>query len=248
MSDAVSAGKLARRAMAFNKDSAMARAARGFVEFDLDNENFAAAADLKKAVEIEPDLAVAHLWYGSVLLWLGDPRPARTELESASSLDSSLPDLDYLLALDFYMSRDYKNAIAFGKLAIGDEWSSTASHLLLAAAHEESGQYESAIADVRLLTSSSSELLAASCTRAHVYASMGERGRSAQELKVVERLSAQYRYRPVLTAVAYVANDQPDQAFAWLSRLPQSDRRLFGLDPRLDFLRRDHRFVQWLHG
>jgi len=183
-----------------------------------------------------------------VLLWQGNPRLARIELERAERLDSRLPSLYYLLALDFYMSRDYKNAVAFGKLALSDQWSTQPGSYLLAAAHEQAGQYESAIHDVRHFSSSPSDALAVTDTLTHVYASMGDRTRSQRELRAVERLSRRYQYRPVLTAIAYLANGQLDEAFAWLSRLPQSDRRLFALDPRFDPIRHDRRFEHWLHG
>jgi DNA-binding winged helix-turn-helix (wHTH) protein/tetratricopeptide (TPR) repeat protein len=248
VSCAVMAEKLSQRALALDRTSAMAHAAKGFIEYDLDGDNRSAAADLKQAVEKEPDLAIAHEWYGAALLWQGDLGPARTELERANELDPSLPSVDYLLALDFYMGRDYKDAIAFGNLAATNEWTADGSHLLLAAAHEEAGQYASAIKEARQLSSSPSDVLAVSGTLAQVYRSMGERTRAEQELKTVERLCQRYQQRPLLTALAYASNGQLDQAFAWLSRLGQSDRPLFALDPRLDLLRHDPRFARWLRG
>ncbi|MDQ6824725.1 MAG: winged helix-turn-helix domain-containing protein [Candidatus Eremiobacteraeota bacterium] len=216
VTDSVKAWKLSQQALALDPNSAEALAVKGFIEFDLDGDNRAAAADLGRAVKIQPDLAVARVWYGAVLLWEGKPLAARVELERASALDSRLPSLDYLLALDFYMSRDYKNAIAFAKLATADEWAGDFSRFLLAAAHEEAGQYQLAIKDVQNLSTSPSEALAVSGTLAHVYASMGNYALARRELGAVERLSERYRHRPVLTAVAYIANERPDEAFAWL--------------------------------
>lgn len=248
VADALTAEQLSQRAVALDGTSGVARAVRGFVEYDLDGDNRAAAEDLRSAIADQPDLALAHLWYGAVLMWQGDLGSGRAQLERASNLDTTLTSVDYLLALDFYMSRDYKAAIAYGRLAQGDEWLGDVSHLLLAAAHEQDRQYPSAIRDLQALSSSPSDVLAVSSTLAHVYASMGQQSRAEQELKVVERLSERYRQRPLLTALAYSANGRPDEAFAWLSRLPPSDRPLFSHDPRLDVLRRDRRFAQWLHG
>lgn len=248
VADVVRAGKLSQRAMALGPNSAEALAVKGLIEFDLDGNNRAAAAELRRAVTIEPDLAVAHGWYGAVLLSEGELLSARVELERAAGLDSGLPGLNYFLALDFYMSRDYKNAIAFGKLATADPWPGDFSRFLLAAAHEEAGQYQLAIKDVQNLSTDPSEALAVSGTLAHVYASMGKYALARQELITVERLSERYRYRPLLTAIAYVANGRSDEAFAWLSRLPRSDRTLYALDPRFDPLRHYSRFARWLHG
>jgi hypothetical protein len=100
---------------------------------------------------------------------------------------------------------------------------------------------------VKQLSSGPTEAIAISGTIAHVYASMGDRARARKALGVVERLSGRFQQRPVLTALAYVANDHPDEAFAWLSRLSEGDRKVFALDPRFDPLRHDRRFQQWLH-
>lgn len=248
IADAFAAGRLARRALALDGSSPDAIAVKGYIEYDLDGDNAAAAADLRRAVGLAPDLAVAHLWYGAALLWQGQQRAARVELQRAASLDSGLPGLYYLLALDYYMSHDYGDAVAFGRLATTDDWTQGYARFLLAAAHDEAGQYSSAIGDVRPASSSVSEALAASSTLAHVYAAMGRRASARRELRTVERLSSRFGSRPLLTAVAYAANERPNEAFAWLSRLPRSDRKLFALDLRLDPLRRDPRFAVWLHG
>ena len=244
----LAAEKLSQHAVSLDRTSAIAHAAKGFVEFDLDGNIRAAADDLKQAVGDEPDLAVAHLWYGAILLWQGDLGRARVELQRASNLDVTLPSIDYLLALDYYMSRDYENAIAYAKLDKDDFFSSEAAPLLIAAAHEEARQYPLALHDIQQLTGDPSTALAARGTRAYVYASMGERMRADHELQAVERLTQKDQDHPLLVALAYSANGRSDEAFAWLARMPLSDRALFALDPRLDLLRHDRRFVQWLHG
>lgn len=244
----LAAEKLSQRAVSLDHTSAIAHAAKGFVEFDLDGDNRAAADDLKQAVVDEPDLAVAHLWYGAILLWQGNLGLARSELQRASNLDVTLPSINYLLALDYYMSRDYENAIAYAKLDKGDFFSSEAAPLLLAAAHEEAKQYPLAIHDIQNLAVDPSNALAASGTLAHVYASMGQQTRAGRELQAVELLSEKNQDYPLLVALAYSANGRPNEAFAWLGRMPLSDRTLFALDPRLDLLRHDRRFARWIHG
>lgn len=244
----LAAEKLSQRALKLDAASGLAHAARGFVEFDVDGDIGAADRDLAKAVSEAPDLAVAHLWYGAELLWQGNLRSARNELERAGNLDDSLPSVDYLLALDYYMSRDYQDAIAYARLDQGDAWTTEAKPLLLAAAHEGARQYVLALRDVKQLPSQPSASLAASGALAHVYASMGLSASAHRELASVEQLSARSKDHPFLVALAYCANGRKSEAFAWLSHLPRFDRALFALDPRLDPLRRDPRFVRWLHG
>lgn len=245
--EAVNAERLSRQAIALKNASGVAHAARGFVEYDTDGDFAAAASDLRQAIALEPDLAVAHSWYGAVLLWQGDLVTARHELERASTLDATLPNLAYLLALDSYMSRDYPVAIAYAKIVQPDSLFVEPAELLLAAAHEQTHQYPAAIRDIERMRSASSDL-GARGELAHIYASMGDTAKARSELKVVERLAHAGQSRPLITALAYSANNRLDEAFAWLFQMPMVDRRLFSHDPRLDVLRGDHRFARWMHG
>ncbi|HLJ83348.1 MAG TPA: winged helix-turn-helix domain-containing protein [Candidatus Eremiobacteraceae bacterium] len=248
VADSAHADWLAYHVLANHRDSAAALAAKGFVEFDIDGAFAAATRDLRRAEHLDPQSAPSYIWYGSVLLWQGRLSAAREQLSHATRLDSSLPSLDYLLAWDYYFSRDFDNAIAFAKLAIADPWTENAGRLLLAAADEGAGRFKPAIAAVADLAPGPTDDIAASATRAHVYATMGDRVDAARELRTVERLSERYKQRPLLTAVAYLANGRLDETFAWLSRLSQIDRTVLEMDPRLDRARQDPRFSKWLHG
>jgi DNA-binding winged helix-turn-helix (wHTH) protein len=245
---AVGAEKLSRQAVATDPKSAIGRAARGFVELDTDGDLDAAAADLRFAVAADPNLSVAHNWYGAVLLYQGDLAGAQWELTKTTSLDSTLPGTNYLLALDYYLSRDYQDAIAYAKLETSSAWFSQPACMLLAAAHEETGQYALALGDARQLHANDDDALVSSSALAQIYASMGWHERARSELAVVERLAATDPAHPLVVALAYAANEHPSEAFAWLSRMPQSSRTFAGLDPRLDPLRHDPRFSHWIHG
>ena len=239
---------IAHHPLATARSSSEALAAKGFVEFDIDGDFVAATRDLRHAEVLDSQNANAYLWYGAVLLWQGKLAPARAQLLRATRLDTALPGIDYLLAWDYYFSRDFGNAIAFAKLAVSDPFSVDEARLLLAAADEQAGRFAPAIAAVAELTPGPTDDIAASATRAHVYAEMGDNVDAARELRTVERLTARYKQRPLLTALAYLANGRLDETFAWLSRLSQYDRTILAMDPRLDPLRRDPRFAHWLHG
>jgi DNA-binding winged helix-turn-helix (wHTH) protein len=248
VADGARADWLAYHVLASHTNSAEALAAKGFVEFDIDGAFAAATRDLRRAEHLDPQNAPAFMWYGSVLIWEGKLSAARAQLSRATRIDASLPSLDYLMAWDYYFSRDFSNAIAFARLAIADPWTENAGRLLLAAADEGAGRFKPAIDAVANLAPGPTDVIAACATRADVYATMGDRVDAARELRTVERLSERYQQRPLLTAVAYIANGKLDEAFAWLSRLSQIDRTVLEMDPRLDRARHDPRFSQWLHG
>ena len=248
VADADAANRLADESVALDARSPMALAARGFVEWDLDADNDGAVADLAASVAADPTIPVARMWYGNLLMWRGEASAAHRQLQLAADADPTLPGIDYAVGFDDYLLRDYPDAAAYAKIAIGDPWTAAESHLLLAAAYDEEHRFGAAIGALQTMSHVASTELAVSGTLAHVYASMGERARARAELARVERLSTEFQGRPVLTAVAYAANGLPDEAFAWLSRLPAADRAAFALDPRFDTLHGDPRFKRWLHG
>ncbi len=248
VTDAVNAQRLAARAVAVDASSPIAFAARGFVEYDLLSENERARGDLAKAVAGDPNFGPSRKWYGAVLLWSGDLAGGRAQLMRAQALDPGLPALDYLLALCAYMSRRYDEAASFAVLALDDPLSGDANRLLMAAAYDEAHRYGAAIAALHGVSDSPSDALAKNGALAHIYASMGADARARQAVAVVRRLSNWEIQRPVLAAIAYASVGDSDDAFASLSQLSASDRRLFAMDPRLDALRKDRRFASWLRG
>ena len=245
---AAMAQRLAALAMQIDPASAPARAARGFIEFDLIGDNDAAVHDLRSAVAAAPDFAPAQLWYGSALLWQGDIAGARAPLARAAALDPGLREAPYVLALDAYFARDYKTAIAYGRIAMSDPWTDIEARLLVAAAAQEARDYADALAIADRRTDDVSGRLANEATLVTIYSAMGDRARTAAALRRVEALTRLYRERPVITAAAYLAGGRVDDALAWLSRLSSSDRRLYSLDPRFDRIRHDRRFIAWSHG
>ncbi|HKW45142.1 MAG TPA: winged helix-turn-helix domain-containing protein [Candidatus Eremiobacteraceae bacterium] len=248
VADASRADWLAYHTLVNYPASSEALAAKGFVEFDVDGAFSAATRDLQRAEALDSQNAPAFLWFGSVMLWQGRLAPARAQLQRAARLDSTLPTIDYLLAWDYYFSRDFGDATAFATLAVSDSWTGNDARLLLAAADEESGKFVPAVAAVSDLIPGPTDDIAASATRAHIDATVGDMAGAARELRTVERLTARYKQRPLLTAIAYLANGKLDETFAWLSRLSQYDRTVLAMDPRLDRVRHDPRFTHWLHG
>ncbi|HET7031570.1 MAG TPA: protein kinase, partial [Casimicrobiaceae bacterium] len=60
---------------------------------------------LRRAIELHPGLANAHVWLGSVLLQLGDIDQGIAELRTAQSLEPENPDVHQTLARAFWLFR-----------------------------------------------------------------------------------------------------------------------------------------------
>jgi len=74
-------------ALAINPDSARALATSGYYKATYDYDWEGANADLKRAVILEPDYALAHMWYGEILNQQGHLDEALLELQRARNAD-----------------------------------------------------------------------------------------------------------------------------------------------------------------
>lgn len=77
----------AGRAIALDPDLANAHAALGFAEFYGARRTADALREFQRAVTLDPKDALAHHWYATALLALGDFKQAETEIETARILD-----------------------------------------------------------------------------------------------------------------------------------------------------------------
>ncbi len=84
----------------------------------------------------------------------------------------------------------------------------------------------------------------------HAYALAGQKNEAARILDQLNRISISQRYgSPYSVALIYVALDEKDEAFAWLEKAyNERDENFIHLkvDPRLDSIRSDSRFQDWL--
>jgi Tfp pilus assembly protein PilF len=73
-------------------------------------------AELKKAMEIDPRLASAHIRLGRLELNQGDPAAAVHELKLALALDPSQKEIHFYLARAYQKMHDTEHAREEGKL------------------------------------------------------------------------------------------------------------------------------------
>lgn len=81
------AAAFADKALVLDPDLPQAHAARGFVDFFWRWDGASAEKQFRRALEVDPDSALAHHWYGSVLTHEGKFREGAAELTVAQQLD-----------------------------------------------------------------------------------------------------------------------------------------------------------------
>ena len=105
---------------------------------------------LRRAIELHPGLANAHVWLGSVLLQLGDIDQGIAELRTAQALEPENPDVHQTLARAFWLFRgQVPEGIAELRRAIALNPEGGYSHLQLSMLEALSGNLDEAEVSAR---------------------------------------------------------------------------------------------------
>jgi TolB-like protein/tetratricopeptide (TPR) repeat protein len=216
----------------------------GWAKLRFDWDWTGADSECRRALQLNPSNALAHMEYASFLPFLGRLDEAKAEIKQAQELNplSSLPYL--YLGVVFIYSHQYDEAIEQVRKTIEIfhlEDRNFFAHFLLGLSYRGKGMFKEAIAehekDVALIPESPLHL-------GHLGYSYGLAGKKAQALKVIDQLKEQSKRKyvaPYDIALVYIGLGDKDQAFAWLEKGYQAhsnDMSNLKADPTFDPLRR----------
>jgi TolB-like protein/Flp pilus assembly protein TadD len=201
--------------------------------------------EYKRALDLNPNNAMAHAWYGEYLQEMGRNEEAFAQMRQVMALDplSSVgaSELGYI----FYTARQYDQAIRAFQKVLELEPDHIEAHVGLGWAYEEKKMYREAIAELEKAANLSNrhELIVASLGKV-----LGESGRKQEAGKLLEDLEVRSKHRyisPCLIALVQIGLGEKDRAIASLEQ-GYADRDQWMLylkvDPHMDDLRADPRF------
>ena len=106
-----------------------------------------AEAEFKRALQLDPNSATAHQWYGDFLIRLGRLEEARAELKKAQDLDPLSLPINTSVGLHLYFARQYEPAIQQLKKTLEMDPTFVPAQRALEAAYAQSGMYREAIGE-----------------------------------------------------------------------------------------------------
>ncbi len=239
----------AGKALALDANSAEAYAVLGMLDtLDMKTKKSVRArgiANLRRAIALDPSYGPAHQWYGTALLENGRAHDALRELQTAADLDPLSISTTVWLSEAAYLDRRYDEAIAYAHQAIDlapqrpDVWQN------LGESYEGRGDYAQAIATYKIFAGKCASCPSqAAALLAHAYA---VRHDMPQALAALAKAQADPSpASPADIATAFAAIGERTSAFSWLDRLHGYPRAMIALDPRLDVIRGDARFRDFL--
>jgi Tol biopolymer transport system component/TolB-like protein/Tfp pilus assembly protein PilF len=238
------------RAIAIDDTLAEAHASLGYCLANYDWNWTAAEREFKRALELKPDYAVAHHWYGFIFLTpFARLDEAIAELRQALDLDPLSLSIGSNVGLLFYLARRHEEALTHFQRHLEMDRNFVYTHWEMGLAYEESGKYDEAITAFRKAISLSGTSTLPRSLLARTYALAARKSEALTLIDQLNELSIQQYVSPYRIAAIYAALGDKDRAFKWLDHAYEArDGWLIWLavDPVVDSLRSDPRFNELL--
>ena len=223
------------------------------VQSRLDWDWAGAERGFKRALELDPNSAEAHRWYGYHLAQMGRSEESIAHAKRAVELDPLEPGRPGIgrrgaLALAYYFARQFDQALRAEREALEFD-SNLGNRNLFGWVYREKGMYEEAIAEFREALKQNPRDAATLGHLGNAYARAG-RVREAREcLRQLKQRSDVETVETYSIAIIHAGLGEKDQAFEWLEKAYE-ERELgvsfLKVDPTLDPLRSDPRFQDLL--
>jgi TolB-like protein len=235
----------AQKAVELDDTLAEAHTSLAYV-FYVDFENAHSMKEFERAIELNPNYAMAHHWYGGNLLnALGRFDQAIAEEKRALELDPVSPIISTTLGSVYTLARRYDESIAQLRDTVEMHPEFYWGHRFLGRVLELKGATGEAITEYRKAFELNDDPVVLAML-AHAKVSVGKQDEVRQILGQLTE-EAKTRYVPAYAfAVIHLALGEKDQALDWLEKAARDHDGLystfFKVDPYLDPLRGDPRF------
>jgi TolB-like protein/Tfp pilus assembly protein PilF len=240
------AAAAAKKALELDDTLAETRTSLALAIWLYDFDSSQAIREFQRAIELNPNYAIAHQQYGNnTLSALGRFDDAIVEGKRAVELDPLSLVINTDLGSDYYYARRYDEAIAQLRKTLEMDPGFYIAHLVLGQVLDAKGARDAAIVEIqkaRALNDDPSVL--GVLGRAH-----GLSGNKMEAEKILEQLKKLSKERYVSAysfALVYLGLGDKEEALRWLEQSYQdragSDIGFIRVDPLLDPLRGDPRF------
>jgi TolB-like protein/Tfp pilus assembly protein PilF len=209
----------------------------------------ASEREFKLGLELNPNYATGHHWYGEWLLFTGYTDEAFREINTAMDLEPTSPGIVKDRGVFHYYLKQYEEAMEMGMLALEFDEGFVPAHRLLSLAYTGLGMFDKALSENERWGEQTGNKVKAAIARAEIYACADQKEEAVRLLRGVEagQVFSANDYRGM--ALAYMALGEQDNALAWLEKsLYNHEESLCSLkiDKKWDPVRSDERFQSLL--
>jgi tetratricopeptide (TPR) repeat protein len=241
------AKEAAQKALEIDDTLAEAHASLGFIRTIYDWDWPGAEKEFQRAIELNPNYAIAHRWYSLALEFTGRLEEAIAEDKRALELDPLSLPINAYTGLTFYDVRQFDQAIEQEHKALELDPNFILAHDFLGLAYVQKSMRKEGIAEFeKALVIAPGDALSLG-ELGNAYALGGKRAEAQKALDQLNELSKQ-RYVPAMARVVVdVGLGEKDKAFEWLEKAYEERFVIqIKVDPQFDPLRSDPRFTDLL--
>lgn len=235
------------KAIELDHDSAEAHVSLGFLLLNHDWNWTEAERELKRAIQLNPNLAEAHVWYSADLGPMGRLDEAVAEGARGVQLSpySHLANIIYAQLL--ISAGQFPKVVEQGRKML--DFAPDAAHGVMGLAYEQMGDSASAIGEFRNEVNDTKRSFTSLANLAHAYAMAGNKPQAMKLLSELQELSKRRPVDPYEIAVVFVGLGDKNRAFELLDKCYDerpNNLPFLTLDARMNPLRSDPRYGELL--
>ena len=239
----------AERALLLDDSVAEGHVAMAMVQ-SLEKKGRLCVESLRRALELNPNLAIAHQRYAWCLCASGQLNDAVREMKRAQELDPLSPTNDTALGMILIFARQFRGSLEYCYKATELAPDEAPIQENLAMAYSLNGMYQQAIEHYERVGELDPEKKGdALAWTAAVLVSAGRKPEADSMMPKILELATAGKVDPYNIALLYAARGEKEPAFEWFAKALETDPmmdRLIRYDPQLDALRSDTRFAALL--
>ncbi len=243
------AREAARKALELDDTLAEAHADMGMILFWYDYNWNAAEKELRRAIELKPNSADAHVYYGWELILAGRVDEGIAESKRAVELDPLSVEVNETAGQNLYNARQYDQAIEQLRKTLDMDPDYWIARMLLGSAYEAKGDVSRAVAEYARAREVESTIPWPLAELGRSYALAGRKGDAENVLKELERWSKRSYVPAYNFAEVYVGLGDKERALAMLEKA-YADRSMLltfvAADQEFDSLHSDPSYADLL--
>ncbi len=231
-------------ALTIDRRLAEAYASLGLIE-DIDWNSKAAETAYRRAIELNPNYAPAHLWYFMFLAIRGRFDEAQAEIEETLKLDPLSLIASTGQGQVWYFQGAYDRAIAQHMKTLELDANFLEARLQLGRCYRQKGLLEEAVAELMEVRRHSEQSPYGLGVLGNAYAVLGRVDEARKVIADLESLSQKGASVEMDTAFVFLGLDDMDRAFEWLDKAyakKQDALAYLNVDPEWEKLRADPRY------
>ncbi len=237
----------ARKALALDQSLAEPHAALASIYDNYDRDWASAEEEYRRAIELNPNYATGHQWYGEFLSAMGRFEEGLTEIQKSQALDPLAPIHYASLGNALFPMHRYEEVILQQRKALEIEPGFPLAHALLSHAYFLTGKNEEALHEIEQAVALSDSSIEYVSLYGYFCGRTGRKHEAEQILKNILQLQQRQYVSPYLVGGIYIGLGERDSAFVWLSRAIDSHdyaMEYLKVDPVVDPIRDDPRFAE----